>query len=219
VSVRENRSGRHTKEWILETACRLFNEHGSQAVSTKRIAKEMGISPGNLYYHFKNKEEIIRALLQNRMETFTDEWNSPQISPLERFLDITNKVMLAWQECLFFKKELVVLLNKDPELKKLYRKKTETIVEKGQLLFQELVQSGMLHTPDDPKVFESFLTISTIIVEYWLTFLELNDEPITEENLRKGVDLIIQLWCPYLSEEALAELNQLKENFKKEQQQ
>ena len=93
MSVRENRSGRHTKEWILETACRLFNEHGSQAVSTKRIAKEMGISPGNLYYHFKNKEEIIRALVQNAMQTFTDEWDNPQIPSLKRFLVIINKVM------------------------------------------------------------------------------------------------------------------------------
>ena len=219
MSVRENRSGRHTKEWILETACKLFNEHGSQAVSTKRIAKEMGISPGNLYYHFKNKEEIIRALVQNAMQTFTDEWDNPQIPPLKRFLVIINKVMLAWQECLFFKKELVVLLSKDPELKRSYRKNTETIFEKAQLLFQELVQSGMLHTPEDSNVFESLLTVSTIIVEYWLTFLELNEKPLTEENLREGSDLIIQLWCPYFREDALAELNRLNENFKKEQQQ
>ncbi|MCP4404167.1 MAG: TetR/AcrR family transcriptional regulator [bacterium] len=48
MSVKENRSSRHTKEWILSTACTLFNEHGTQAVSTKRSAKEMSISPGNL---------------------------------------------------------------------------------------------------------------------------------------------------------------------------
>jgi AcrR family transcriptional regulator len=217
MSVRENRSGKQTKEWILETACKLFNEHGSQAISTKRIAKEMGISPGNLYYHFKNKEEIIRALVQNSMQTFTDEWDNPQIPPLKRFLDIINKVMLAWQECLFFKKELVVLLNNDPELKSSYRKNRETIFEKAQFLFQELVQSGMLHTPEDPKVFESLLTISTIIVEYWLTFLELNEKPLTEENLRKGSDLMIQLWRPYFREDALAELNRLNENFNREE--
>ena len=63
MSVRENRSGRQTKEWILETACRLFNEYGTAAISTKRIAKEMGISPGNLYYHFKNKELPIEGHL------------------------------------------------------------------------------------------------------------------------------------------------------------
>jgi hypothetical protein len=74
----------------------------------------------------------------------------------------------------------------------------------------------MLHTPEDPKVFESLFTISTIIVEYWLTFLDLNDRPLTEENLREGSDLIIQLWCPYFQEDALAELNRLNENFNKE---
>ena len=44
------------------TALRLFNEEGETAVSAVDIANEMGISPGNLYYHYKGKEEIVPAL-------------------------------------------------------------------------------------------------------------------------------------------------------------
>ena len=54
---------RDTKSVILDTAVRLFNQHGSQSVSTNRIAAEMSISVGNLYYHFNNKEDIIRSLM------------------------------------------------------------------------------------------------------------------------------------------------------------
>lgn len=51
-----------TKETILRTALALFNNEGEHAVSSVDIASVMGISPGNLYYHYKGKEPIIREL-------------------------------------------------------------------------------------------------------------------------------------------------------------
>jgi len=53
-----------TRQAILTTAIELFNEKGTAAVSTNHIAEAMAISPGNLYYHFANKEEIIRHIHQ-----------------------------------------------------------------------------------------------------------------------------------------------------------
>jgi len=44
------------RDLILTMALKLFNEQGSHKVTTNHIAKAMGINPGNLYYHFKNKE-------------------------------------------------------------------------------------------------------------------------------------------------------------------
>ena len=53
-----------TRDRILETALQLFNEQGEPNVSTLEIATEMGISPGNLYYHFHGKEPLVMELFE-----------------------------------------------------------------------------------------------------------------------------------------------------------
>ena len=53
-----------TRDRILECALQLFNEQGEPNVSTLEIATEMGISPGNLYYHFHGKEPLVLELFE-----------------------------------------------------------------------------------------------------------------------------------------------------------
>ena len=57
-----------TKQRILDTALALFNQNGTPNASTNHIALELEISPGNLYYHYPNKEQLIEQLFKNYEE-------------------------------------------------------------------------------------------------------------------------------------------------------
>ncbi len=189
-----------TKERILDVALKLFNERGTHAITTNHIAEAMNISPGNLYYHYRNKEEIIRALY-GRIDQANDQLFSPSQVPsslvgLERLLEANYA--LLWQYR-FFYRELIALTQRDPQLKQQY----ETARKRGFEGFRELLNhfanSGVLKPPKDPKAAQRLAEICWLVSEYWLPFLETGGEPLTPQRLKSGAALMRQVLEPYLA--------------------
>lgn len=80
-------SANETRQQIVEAADRLFYERGFEATSFADIARELGLSRGNFYYHFKTKDEILDAVIRQRLETtrdMLDAWERDIRSPAER---------------------------------------------------------------------------------------------------------------------------------------
>jgi len=104
---------------ILETARKLFNETNTQTATTNHIAKAMNISPGNLHYHYKNREEIIRMLYVQLKE----EMSLP-VAELPKTIEALNEhekllIEVQWKYRFFFR-ELLFLFSRDIELEKMY---------------------------------------------------------------------------------------------------
>jgi AcrR family transcriptional regulator len=76
-----------TRQQIVEVADRLFYEHGFEATSFADIAQVVGLSRGNFYYHFKTKDEILGAVIAQRMATtraMLETWEAGSITPIDR---------------------------------------------------------------------------------------------------------------------------------------
>ena len=72
-----------TRDRILECALQLFNHKGEPNVSTMEVANEMGISPGNLYYHFHGNEPLVLGLLERFQNELTPLLDPPADAQLE----------------------------------------------------------------------------------------------------------------------------------------
>lgn len=76
-----------TRQQIVDVADRLFYERGFEATSFADIAKDVGLSRGNFYYHFKTKDEILDAVIERRMAStraMLHAWEQDTGSPKDR---------------------------------------------------------------------------------------------------------------------------------------
>ena len=182
----------NNRERVLEAALSLFNEQGTSAVSTNHIAEAAGISPGNLYYHFRNKEEIIRALFE-RLFTSWDEVfqlptdRAPSLNDLDAM--ITANYQLIW-EYRFAYREQAALLRNDPELKERYLAVRRRGYEGFAALIDAFVAAGVLSRPADSQELAVLTELCWIVSEQWPINLELSGQPFDENGVMKGAALM-----------------------------
>jgi AcrR family transcriptional regulator len=190
-----------TREKILNTALTLFNKNGTAAVSTNHIAEAAGISPGNLYYHFRNKDEIIRSLF-NRLYVIWDEGFAFPSEHALRLNDLRTIVQYNYQiiwEYRFAYRELAALLRQDTELRAGFLAVRQRGFDGFHQLFTAFVAAGVFRLPDDPKVVGELMDICWLISEFWVTNLEVNGRNVDEAEMQHGVQLMLRVLQPYLA--------------------
>lgn len=197
----QRRSFVATRERILETALRLFNDSGTAAVSTNHIADGLGISPGNLYYHFRHKEEIIRAIFERLFETWDALFVAPTNGPpnlvdLQRLVHANFVMMWDYR---FVYRELIALLRRDPELHRRYLAVRERGFSGFQQLFAEFETAGVLVSTEDPAAVNNLVELCWLISEFWLPTAELSGQPVGPDQLHHGVAFLMQVLRPFIA--------------------
>ena len=196
-----------TKERIIETALHLFNEAGTSAVSTNHIADALGISPGNLYYHFRNKEEIIRAILERLIARRKEIYRlpadrPPTVADLQRM--VRQNFLLLW-DYRFFYRELIALMQRDALLKERYQAVRRQGLAHFEILFERFVQAGVVRMPADSMTVSDLARMCWLISDYWRPFVEMDGELTMAEYMQQGVRLVLQALHPYMSVVAQAD--------------
>jgi len=190
-----------TRTRILDAARELFNERGTAAVSTNAIAAEAGISPGNLYYHFSDKRQIIRALQEQIVGHHENRWE-PSSDAAENLAKLRENVMaamgVAW-EYRFFERELLALLRADEELRAVYTEVHERRLGEWLRFGEQLVAQGVMREPGPPRSLADLGVAMWLIASHWLSFLEVTGDACDPAEVARVGDLIMVVLEPYLT--------------------
>jgi AcrR family transcriptional regulator len=193
--MKETSKTTETKKLILESAVKLFNEKGSFSVTTNHIAENAGISPGNLYYHFRNKEEIIRGIFSGICRKFESIWNSDREMPSELPAMFIEQAKL-YHHYAFFYREIVSLVSADPILGKMYAKNNEAKSGTMKESFAAMREKGVLRCDD--RELEMILRNAWIVSEFWPGYLAVSGRAATVRNIAESAYSVYALFASYV---------------------
>ncbi len=200
-----------TPERILQTSLSLFNEEGVIKTTTNHIADEMEISPGNLYYHFKNKEEIVYQLFQRYKKTVTETLTVPE----EQSLDIEDMWFYLhlifeniWQYR-FIYRNLDHVMSMSQRLNRQFKQLMALKRKTAEGIFNNLASNNRLHAGKEE--IQALSVNMVLVITYWVGYCRIT--PPTDNQSGQGVYHAMSLVAPFLPDERRRLLQQLAREY------
>ena len=208
---------RRTRERILATALRLFNAAGEPNVTTADIADEMNISPGNLYYHFRNKDDIIGELygaLESSLRPLlaAAAGRTPTIEDLWLFLHLLFEKMGEYR---FFYRDLDEITSRNRRLALRFGTLTRDGEAAVRALADGLADAGSLRaTPAERAALARNIAL---VATYWMSFQRIGRAPVTGDSapLDPGAAAyqVLSLIAPFLVGDARRLVEKLSHDY------
>ncbi len=217
---------RQTRERILEVSLAMFNAQGEPNVTTNHIADELEISPGNLYYHFRNKENIVEHIFA-RFEARMDQALLVPDNRLPNLEDVWLQLHLVF-ECMwdyrFLYRDLIDILSRSRKLKMHYARILNRAATSTSDVLKGLAQGGILRATQDEirATAENVLLVTT----FWLNFNAVRGtrgdlarpsertDP-SQEDLTHGIYQVMLLIAPFLRDAERMHLNTLAQAYRR----
>ncbi len=209
---------RRTAERILEVTLDLFNRFGEPNVSTTLISNELGISPGNLYYHYPAKDELINSLFDRYERALNELLNaSDGVRDVEdAWFYLHTQFELIWQYR-FLYRDLNDLLSKNRRLETHFQLVLKNKTRAIRTLLDGMNRSGAIAI--DSREVDATATSMVVVLTYWLSFEYVRDprnalEPANAQAaLLRGAHHVLNLLVPYLEASQRAHLMSLVDAY------
>ena len=189
-----------TRERILDVSLAMFNERGEPNVTTNHIADELEISPGNLYYHFRNKEDIVEHLFA-RYEARIDTALTVPDDRLPNLEDIWLQLHLAFEvmwEYRFIFRDLVDITSRNRKLRMHFARILRRAAGNCTIVLKGLVQAEVMRASQ--AEIEATANNIILVATFWLNFNTVRGGTAEKsaEDLTHGIYQVMMLLAPFL---------------------
>lgn len=204
-----------TKERIIITALRLFNEEGEPNVTTNHIADEMDISPGNLYYHFRSKDDIIWQIFLNYEKKINQVLKQKDVdyTSMEDMWFYLHMIFEVIAEYRFLYRNLIQLMNRIEFLKRHFRHILALKSQTALNIMTHLSEIGSINA--DKETIASLADQIALTATFWLNYsIAIYDDNFDEEKkLSHGIFHIMRMVAPFLAEQDKEILDNLSTQY------
>lgn len=204
-----------TKDRILLTSLNLFNERGLSQVTLRTIAKEMGISQGNLNYHFKKRQDIIKALylqLVNRMDNIFHNLMAMEIG-LPLVFQSNAAMIEAFLDYKFFMLDFVQIMRENRDIQEHYLQLQEIRKQQFEGIVQLLQKQGVLRREEFEGEFSNLQKRMRIVGDFWISSSEVLDTN-QEHQALEYKHILSEFIYPYLTPKGKKEFLAIKASLR-----
>jgi AcrR family transcriptional regulator len=194
-----------TKERILIKALELFNNEGLKEVTLRRIAGSLGMSQGNLNYHFKTRAEIISQLyfrlvgeMDREMDKITKE--GPILLFLSKSARVSMKILYQYR---FITRDLYSVLETDQDLKNHYLQLQKLRHQQYLQVFQHMIKEGLMREEELEGEYDRLYERMNILGDNWINAADFFSTDGASKVAHYHA-LLFEVIYPYLTEKGKA---------------
>lgn len=202
-----------TDQKILRAARILFNTEGVAKVSQRTICDHIAISPGNLTYHFKKRDDIIEALYFELADALIEILEKAENSPLnlEALKQNTKQLNKVFFDNRFFLIDFFQILRTSKKIKKHYSKLSKRRLAYIKKLVQKMIDNGEMRKAELPNEYDYLFERSVLIGDFWVAAIGATTDEVMLKHTRTYTILFMQSFYPYLTSKGKAAFLKLED--------
>ena len=183
------------RERILKTSIIIFNQRGVGVTSTNHIAKAADVSPGNLYFHFSAKSDILRELFTTMVNELETLWLrvDPQSTGGDPKDLITPTLDVFWRYR-FFHREMYAIRRQDPVIARNWRRHLQRSVNVFEAALSAWERQGIIPPFSDQNARRDLAMQSIITASTSLQFYEAHERTAPKELLKNAESALLRLF-------------------------
>lgn len=205
---------RDTRKRILDCSLAMFNTQGEPNVTTNHIADELEISPGNLYYHFRNKDDIIEQLFARYEQRIDEALAGPEgrLPGLEDIWLQLHAVFACVWDYRFLYRDLLDILSRSRRLRLRFARILRRADERAHTVMHGLLRAGIMRA--SPAELDAAATNVLVVSTFWMNYATARGDHDEQVAIRDGIVQVMMLIAPFLRDAERVHLDTLTRAYR-----